>query len=126
MTDGLTPFVPRGMLAADRETLKEEGLVAGAGEGQQETMDLKAPLMTVLNQVLYVVISIQSLHARAFLCTRSGVTITRLMRNCFCFFVEVSPRKQRSKPITEIIQMKILLLPELARELKHKWTFSLD
>lgn len=98
-----------------------------AGEkGQQEMMNLKAPLITVLNQVLSVAISIQSLYARAFLCTCSGVTITLLVQNCFCFFVEFSLRKQSSKPITEIIQMKILLLPELARELKHKWTFSLD
>lgn len=31
MTDGLTPFVHSGMLAAEilKETLKEEGLVAG-------------------------------------------------------------------------------------------------
>jgi len=46
--------------------------------------------------------------------------------NSLCLFVKLSLVKQSSKPITGIIQMKILLLPELARELKHKWTFSLD
>lgn len=109
------------------ETLKEEGLVAGGGGGQQETMNLKAPLITVLNQALSVEISIQTLHARAFpVHAFRGYHYPARARNCFCFFVEFSPWKQSSKPITEIIQMKILLLPELARELKHKWTFSLD
>lgn len=40
--------------------------MAGGGGGQQETMNLKAPLITVLNQALSVEISIQTLHARAF------------------------------------------------------------
>lgn len=48
------------------------------------------------------------------------ITTALSVWNSLCFFVKFSLVKQSSKPITEIIQMKILLLPELARELKHK------
>lgn len=54
------------------------------------------------------------------------ITLNLSAGNSLCLFVKFSLVKQNSKPITEIIQMKILFLPELARELKHKWNFPLD